>query len=76
MKPTSIECRIVTCKHYDTCMNVGKAGILPKAKYGFQNIDWQLPGHGSKYDDCGDWRYRGCLDVDAHTQNELGQDVK
>jgi len=76
MKPESITCRIVTCKHFETCSNVGKSGILPIAKYGFQEIEWQLPGHGEKYNDCGDWRYRGCLDVDSHNQNELGQDVK
>lgn len=77
IKPDSIECQIVTCKHYETCKNVGqKAGILPKAKYGFQEIDWQLPGHGEAYDDCGDWRYRGCLDIDSHVQSELGQDVQ
>ncbi len=77
MRPDSIECRIVTCKHYEACKSVGeKSGILPKAKYGFEEIDWQLPGHGEKYDDCGDWRYRGCLNVEAHGQNELGQDVE
>ena len=65
MSPQSIECQIVTCKHFEVCKGVGKAGIPPKAKYGFQEIDWQLPAQGSKYDDCGDWRYRGCLNT-AH----------
>jgi hypothetical protein len=40
-------------------------------------LDWQLPGHGSAYtnlpkgSNCGDWRYRGCLRVDLHTQDLL-----
>ena len=50
--------------------------MLPQAKYGFQEIDWQLPGHGEKYSDCGDWRYRGCLNVDLHKQSELGQNIE
>ncbi len=79
LKPESIECRIVTCKHYDTCSRVGeKSGILPKAKSILEvlGLDWQLPGHGKSYDDCGDWRYRGCLNVADHTQNELSESVK
>jgi hypothetical protein len=76
LKPKAIECRIVTCQHYETCSSVGKAGILPKAKYGFEEFDWQLPGHGSAYDDCGAWRYRGCLNVEGHVQSEISQDVQ
>lgn len=66
MAPPAISCRIVTCQHYETCLGVGKSGILPIAKYGFQEIDWQLPGHGHAYDDCGTWRYRGCLNLGKH----------
>lgn len=79
MRPDSIECRIVTCQHYDTCMSVGNgAGILPKAKSILEvlGLDWQLPGHGKQYDDCGDWRYRGCLNAEGHVQNELDKDVE
>ncbi len=79
MRPDSIECRIVTCKHYDACKSVGeKSGILPKAKSILEvlGLDWQLPGHGKAYDDCGSWRYRGCLDVYSHVQNELDQSIK
>ena len=27
---------------------------------------WHLPGHGEAYDDCGDWRARGCENVGGH----------
>jgi hypothetical protein len=79
LKPQSIECRIVTCKHYDVCSRVGeKSGILPIAKSIFDQLglDWQLPGHGKSYDDCGDWRARGCQRVEDHTQNELSESVE
>jgi hypothetical protein len=39
-------------------------------------LDWQLPGHGKEYSDCGDWRYRGCLNVEGHVQNELNLNVE
>lgn len=72
MQPTSIECGIVTCKNYESCRNVG-TGILPIAKSILEvfGLDWQLPGHGSKYDDCGDWRYRGCTHVEDHFGEDL-----
>ena len=77
MHPTEpISCRVVTCKHFEACSNVGKSGILPIAKYGFQEIDWQLPGKGAKYDDCGDWRYRGCLNLGEHTGSSLDGETR
>jgi hypothetical protein len=79
LKPSSIECRIVTCQHWETCSSVGKSqGILPIANSIFSvlGLDWELPGQGSAYADCGDWRYRGCLRVDAHNQNELEKSVE
>lgn len=65
MEPEAVNCWIVTCKHYEACKNVG---ILPKANsiLAVLGLEWQLPGHGSSYDDCGHWRQRGCLDVEAH----------
>jgi hypothetical protein len=79
LKPQSIECRVVTCKHYEVCSRVGeKSGILPIAKSILESLglDWRLPGYGNSYDDCGDWRYRGCLHVENHNQNELNQNVE
>ncbi|MBA7715144.1 hypothetical protein ES703_124185 [subsurface metagenome] len=32
---------------------------------------WSLPGHGEAYSTCGDWYYKGCLQVSAHRQNLL-----
>jgi hypothetical protein len=79
LKPQSIECRIVTCKNYDVCSQVGeKSGILPKAKSILESLglDWRLPGYGKQYNDCGDWRARGCLNVGDHVQSELDQETK
>lgn len=77
VKPQKIECRLVGCKHYDSCMSVGQ-GILPQANSILEvlALDWVLPGHGSAYDDCGSWRYRGCLNVSDHVQSELFQSVE
>jgi len=45
-------------------------GILPIAKSTlWQN--WSLPGHGESYRDCGDWRYKGCLNVEGHAVHRL-----
>lgn len=70
----TISCRVVTCKHYEACTKVN-TGILPVAKSIFDQLglDWQLPGHGTAYKDCGSKRYRGCTHVEDHIQNELGQ---
>ena len=51
-------------------------GILPIAKsilteWGFE---WSLPGHGLSYSDCGQWRSRGCLNVEGHAQQGLDED--
>lgn len=57
-------------------------GILPIAKSKSSLFDrksfltswsfgWGLPGHGSAYSDCGDWRSRGCLNVEGHNQTLL-----
>jgi hypothetical protein len=48
-------------------------GILPIAKsilveWGFE---WVLPGHGESYSDCGDWRSKGCLNVEGHVQEGI-----
>lgn len=52
-------------------------GILPKANSIFEYLysEWRLPGHGKEYADCGDWRYRGCSNIEEHNQNELFSDV-
>jgi hypothetical protein len=34
-------------------------------------LDWQLPGHGKSYPDCGDWRARGCTHIEDHNQELL-----
>lgn len=50
-------------------------------KPGFEKLNsgsvlgWSLPGHGSPYSDCGSWIFRGCLDVEAHAQERIDQDV-
>lgn len=47
-------------------------GILPIAKstdLGF--AEWSLPGHGEAYVDCGSWRSKGCLNVEAHNQEGI-----
>lgn len=36
---------------------------------------WSLPGHGEAYSSCGDWYYKGCLQVTAHRQNLLDVDT-
>lgn len=33
--------------------------------------DWELPGHGHAYSDCGAWRSKGCLNVEGHVQEGL-----
>jgi len=38
------------------------------------SYDWLLPGHGEKYSDCGEWRSRGCLNVEGHNQQGLDED--
>jgi hypothetical protein len=79
VRPKKIECSVFTCKHHEECSKVGveQAGILPKAKSIFDvlGLDFQLPGHGKQYDDCGDWRYRGCLHLEDHIQEELGESI-
>jgi len=52
-------------------------GILPIAKsilveWGFE---WDLPGHGEAYSDCGSWRSKGCLNVEGHNQQGLHEDM-
>jgi hypothetical protein len=34
-------------------------------------VGWELPGHGKSYFDCGRWRLKGCLNVDAHVQDGI-----
>lgn len=51
-------------------------GILPLAKstrgiFVEWGYDWNLPGHGESYGDCGSWRMKGCLNVDGHHQEGL-----
>jgi hypothetical protein len=47
-------------------------GIQPIAKSSFGAwSDFQLPGHGKSYGDCGSWRYRGCLNVEEHVNDGL-----
>jgi len=42
-------------------------GILPiSEKY---RSEWSLPAHGSQYADCGDLRFRGCLNVEVHHES-------
>jgi hypothetical protein len=41
-----------------------QSGILPLAKSTV--LGWSLPGQGIAYGDCGDLRFRGCLNVEAH----------
>lgn len=38
-------------------------------------LNWQLPGHGESYSDCGSWRLKGCLNVEAHTQDGLFEEM-
>ena len=43
---------------------------------GVQIAGWQLVGNGDPYADCGQFRYKGCLNVDLHTQKRIdGIDV-
>jgi hypothetical protein len=47
-------------------------GILPVAKSTkIKGYGWRLPGHGDAYADCGSKRYKGCLNVEAHSQESL-----
>jgi hypothetical protein len=41
-------------------------GILPISEK-YQVGDWSLPGHGVAYSDCGDLKFRGCLNVSEHS---------
>ncbi len=52
-------------------------GILPLAKsiYTSWGYEWALPGHGEAYLDCGSWRKKGCLNVEAHTQQGICEDM-
>ena len=75
------QCSRVECSHFAICSRYEDkkiSGILPIAKSILDSfgLDWQLPGHGKQYDDCGDWRYRGCKNVEGHVQNELDQNVE
>lgn len=76
MKPKTLTCRIISCKNYYACTE----GRLEKQRKDviFRNfgLDWRLPGHGKPYKDCGNWRYRGCLNKEGHSQNELFSHVK
>ena len=49
-------------------VSIVSLGILPIARNIFevQGLDWQLPGHGVAYSDCGSWRARGCMHVEDH----------
>ena len=51
----------------------GLQGILPIARNIFevQGVDWNLPGHGVAYSDCGSWRARGCMHVEDHPNRTL-----
>lgn len=57
-------------------------GILPEARSTTcgdrkeLQVLWQLPGHGVAYGDCGQKRYRGCLNVEGHTQSALDVDTE
>ena len=48
-------------------------GILPIAKS--TSLGWSLPGHGEAYQDCGEIRFRGCLNVEFH-QEALDRDQR
>lgn len=55
-------------------------GILPIAKstssvFVSWGYEWDLPGHGEAYADCGAWRSKGCLNVEGHNQQGLDQDM-
>jgi hypothetical protein len=51
-------------------------GILPISESHFDVFgDWQLPGHGEAYGDCGSWRYRGCLHVEDHLNDGLFESI-
>ena len=52
-------------------------GILPIAKSTTSKLgDWSLPGHGFAYSDCGEFGFRGCLNVEAHRNARIdGVDV-
>mgnify|MGYP001229395239 CR=1 FL=1 len=52
-------------------------GTLPiaKSKLVKWGSEWDLPGHGDKYPDCGQWRSKGCLNVEKHVQQGLDQDM-
>ena len=47
-------------------------GILPLAK---STTFWVLPGHAEPYLDCGDLRVKGCLNVEAHKQQGLFEEI-
>lgn len=60
------------------------AGILPLAKSIIKNPEvyltewaneWELPSHGKPYHDCGKWLSKGCLNVEAHNQQGLLEDM-
>lgn len=66
-------CNLSGCSHFKICETWMQRSILPKANsiLAVLGLDWVLPGHGEKYGDCGDWRYRGCLNVGEHVQTSL-----
>jgi len=56
--------------------DVGSEGRLVDSgriwvEWGFE---WLLPGHGMPYSDCGQWRSRGCLNVEGHSQQGLDEE--
>ena len=39
-----------------------------------ERVNFTLPGHGDSYSDCGDFRWKGCLNVEGHNQQGLEED--
>ena len=66
---------MTAAKGEDTTTTVQAAlrGILPYAKSIELGL-WTLVGNGEAYRDCGDLRYRGCLNVDEHPASLDGRD--
>jgi hypothetical protein len=68
----------LTKSSFEVQNGLGSVVLLEKgAGYRLQTAqisEWNLPGHGESYSDCGSWRFRGCLHVEDHLQDGLLED--
>jgi len=57
-------------KNYSTSQEVFDLMHISSNWYKISHDGWHLPGTFTKHDWCGDWFYRGCLNIDGHANTE------